>query len=49
LELARHPEFQEQLRAEIHASRATASSAISYDTMPLLNAFVKVALLILQD
>ncbi|KAJ7841213.1 cytochrome P450 [Mycena olivaceomarginata] len=41
LELARHPEFQEQLRAEIHASRATASSAISYDTMPLLNAFVK--------
>jgi hypothetical protein len=37
LELARNPEFQEKLRAEIHSSSGT----VSYDSMPLLNAFIK--------
>jgi cytochrome P450 len=41
LELARNPEFQDQLRAEIHATRA-ASPILVYDSMPLLNAFIKV-------
>ncbi|KAJ7904207.1 cytochrome P450 [Mycena leptocephala] len=40
LELARNPEFQDQLRAEIHATRA-ASPILVYDSMPLLNAFIK--------
>jgi len=40
LELARNPEFQEKLRAEILSSVA-ASSTGAYDSMPLLNAFIK--------
>ncbi|KAJ7886866.1 cytochrome P450 [Mycena olivaceomarginata] len=43
LELARNPEFQDQLRAEIHAT-GTASAILGYDSMPLLNAFIKEAL-----
>jgi cytochrome P450 len=41
LELARHPEFQHQLRAEIHASLRGPSRTFSYESMPLLNAFIK--------
>ncbi|KAJ7136315.1 cytochrome P450 [Mycena crocata] len=37
VELAKNPEFQEQLRAEIHANRGK----VAYDNMPLLNAFIK--------
>ncbi|KAK7029935.1 cytochrome P450 [Favolaschia claudopus] len=40
-ELAKHPEFQEELRAEIH-SNTPAIEMCAYDTMPLLNAFIKV-------
>ncbi|KAJ7458483.1 cytochrome P450 [Mycena latifolia] len=39
LELARHPEFQEELRAEILSYGNPTSEA--YENMPLLNAFVK--------
>jgi cytochrome P450 len=43
LELARVPELQEKLRAEIHSSHENARpSSIAYDSMPLLNAFIKV-------
>ncbi|KAJ6562234.1 cytochrome P450 [Mycena capillaripes] len=38
LELARNPEFQDQLRAEIHSSLG---ATVLYDSMPLLNAFIK--------
>ncbi|KAJ7103858.1 cytochrome P450, partial [Mycena epipterygia] len=41
LELGRHPEFQEQLRAEIHSTFGAGSQNVSYDNMPLLNAFIK--------
>ncbi|KAF7342337.1 Cytochrome P450 [Mycena venus] len=37
VELARHPKFQDELRAEIHSSLGT----VDYDNMPLLNAFIK--------
>lgn len=40
-ELARHPEFQSQLRAELEASRRGTSQALNYESMPLLNAFIK--------
>ncbi|KAF8142904.1 cytochrome P450 [Mycena galopus ATCC 62051] len=40
-ELARHPEFQEDLRAEIHHFRRNQSDGFVYDNMPLLNAFIK--------
>ncbi|KAK7007996.1 cytochrome P450 [Favolaschia claudopus] len=40
IELARNVDFQEQLRAEIHASLGS-GDAKTYDTMPLLNAFIK--------
>jgi hypothetical protein len=40
LELARNPAFQEKLRAEIQDALGT--SAVAYDGMPLLNAFIKV-------
>ncbi|KAK7065006.1 cytochrome P450 [Favolaschia claudopus] len=43
IELARNVEFQEQLRAEIHASLGS-GDAKAYDSMPLLNAFIKEAL-----
>ncbi|KAJ6481433.1 cytochrome P450 [Mycena vitilis] len=38
LELAKAPEFQSQLRLEIHSSHAR---GVGYDSMPLLNAFIK--------
>jgi cytochrome P450 len=41
IELARHPEFQHQLRTEIHASPCGPASAFSYESLPLLNAFIK--------
>jgi len=41
IELAKNPQFQESLRAEIHAALGTDRENISYDSMPLLNAFVK--------
>ncbi|KAJ7260302.1 cytochrome P450 [Mycena haematopus] len=41
LELARHPEFQYQLRAEVHASLRGPSRTYSPESMPLLNAFIK--------
>ncbi|KAF7378349.1 Cytochrome P450 [Mycena sanguinolenta] len=41
LELARHPEFQHQRRAEIHASLRGPSTTFAYESMPLLNAFIK--------
>lgn len=41
LELARNPEFQHRLRAEIHASLRAASRTFSDESMPLLNAFIK--------
>ncbi|KAJ7926966.1 cytochrome P450 [Mycena leptocephala] len=41
LELARHPDFQEKLRAEVHSALGTSSAPVSYDSMPLLNAFIK--------
>ncbi|KAK7007998.1 cytochrome P450, partial [Favolaschia claudopus] len=40
IELARNVDSQEQLRAEIHASLGS-GDAKTYDTMPLLNAFIK--------
>ncbi|KAF7334434.1 Cytochrome P450 [Mycena venus] len=45
VELARAPEFQDKLRAEIHSTfRASDGSSVSYDNMPLLNAFIKESL-----
>ncbi|KAJ7435478.1 cytochrome P450 [Mycena galericulata] len=41
LELARNPEFQTQLRNEIHSMLGTSGEGIAYDSMPLLNAFIK--------
>lgn len=43
-ELARHPALQTQLRAEIHSTlaREAGSGARAYDSMPLLNACIKV-------
>ncbi|KAF7345715.1 Cytochrome P450 [Mycena venus] len=45
VELARAPEFQDKLRAEIHSTlRASDGGSVSYDNMPLLNAFIKESL-----
>jgi len=41
IELAKNPQFQEDLRAEIHAAFGTDRENIPYDSMPLLNAFIK--------
>ncbi|KAJ7666358.1 cytochrome P450 [Mycena rosella] len=41
LELARDSEFQQKLRAEVRAARST-RCPMTYDTLPLLNAFIKV-------
>ncbi|KAJ6536352.1 cytochrome P450 [Mycena capillaripes] len=41
LELARHPDLQEKLRAEIHATLGGTTKQVAYDNMPLLNAFIK--------
>ncbi|KAJ7159039.1 cytochrome P450 [Mycena crocata] len=42
-ELARHPDFQEKLRAEIHTIRGAAVNinTVALENMPLLNAFIK--------
>lgn len=40
LELARHPQFQDQLRSEARSFLGNQSST-SYDNIPLLNAFIK--------
>ncbi|KAF7336316.1 Cytochrome P450 [Mycena venus] len=45
VELARAPEFQDRLRAEIHSAlRASDGGSALYDNMPLLNAFIKESL-----
>lgn len=41
LELTRAPEFQDKLRAEIHSTLSVSGGSVSYDNMPLLNAFIK--------
>ncbi|KAJ7865050.1 cytochrome P450 [Mycena olivaceomarginata] len=41
LELARHPDFQDKLRAEIYANLAAIATNLAYENMPLLNAFLK--------
>ncbi|KAF7355997.1 Cytochrome P450 [Mycena venus] len=41
LELARNPETQDQLRAEIQVMLSERSTNVAYDNMPLLNAFIK--------
>ncbi|KAF7356161.1 Cytochrome P450 [Mycena venus] len=45
VELAKTPELQDNLRAEIHSTlRASDGGSVSYDNMPLLNAFIKESL-----
>ncbi|KAJ7804052.1 cytochrome P450 [Mycena olivaceomarginata] len=41
MELARHSDFQHKLRAEIYSYRAASPGKLTYDNMPLLNAFIK--------
>ncbi|KAJ7106643.1 cytochrome P450 [Mycena epipterygia] len=41
LELARHPEFQDKLRAEIHSTLGGGHGNVAYDNMSLLNALIK--------
>ncbi|KAJ7673673.1 cytochrome P450 [Mycena polygramma] len=41
MELARHPDFQHQLRTEIYSTAETSAKNAAYDSMPLLNAFLK--------
>ncbi|KAJ7890169.1 cytochrome P450 [Mycena olivaceomarginata] len=41
LELAKNPAFQEKLRAEIQDALGASAGAVAYDSMPLLNAFIK--------
>ncbi|KAJ7883949.1 cytochrome P450 [Mycena leptocephala] len=42
LELAKAPELQDKLRAEIHSTLGAArAGSVSYDSMPLLNALIK--------
>ncbi|KAJ6546674.1 cytochrome P450 [Mycena vulgaris] len=41
VELARHPHFQDQLRVEIQSNLGTNPHNVPYDSMPLLNAFIK--------
>ncbi|KAF7344262.1 Cytochrome P450 [Mycena venus] len=41
LELARHPDFQDKLRAEIYSNLGTNATNMAYENMPLLNAFLK--------
>ncbi|KAJ6541691.1 cytochrome P450 [Mycena capillaripes] len=40
-ELAKNPEYQQKLRAEIELHRSSANGQKEYDSMPLLNAFIK--------
>ncbi|KAJ7442348.1 cytochrome P450 [Mycena galericulata] len=44
LELAKNPDLQTRLRAEIHSMVGARGQNVVYDNMPLLNAFVKEAL-----
>lgn len=44
MELARHSDFQHKLRAEIYSYRAASPGKLTYDNMPLLNAFIKVGI-----
>ncbi|KAJ7085203.1 cytochrome P450 [Mycena belliarum] len=44
LELAKHQDLQEKLRAEIHTTLGAAGAPVLYDSLPLLNAFIKEAL-----
>ncbi|KAJ7220905.1 cytochrome P450 [Mycena pura] len=41
IELAKNPQLQDSLRAEIHAALGTDHDNIPYDSMPMLNAFIK--------
>ncbi|KAJ7764299.1 cytochrome P450 [Mycena metata] len=41
LELARHREFQDELRAEIYSNLGANATNMAYENMPLLNAFLK--------
>ncbi|KAJ7277659.1 cytochrome P450 [Mycena rebaudengoi] len=41
LELARNPDFQERLRAEVYSASGEGAGHVSYDNMPLLNALIK--------
>ncbi|KAJ7304883.1 cytochrome P450 [Mycena albidolilacea] len=41
LELARHPDFQDKLRAEIYSNLGANATNMAYENMPLLNAFLK--------
>ncbi|KAK7002331.1 cytochrome P450 [Favolaschia claudopus] len=40
-ELGKNIDFQNSLRAEIHAALSANASDVAYDSMPLLNAFIK--------
>ncbi|KAJ7192463.1 cytochrome P450, partial [Mycena pura] len=44
IELAKNPQLQNSLRAEIHAAIGTDHENIPYDGMPLLNTFIKESL-----
>ncbi|KAF8202631.1 cytochrome P450 [Mycena galopus ATCC 62051] len=44
VELAKAPEFQAKLRAEIHSTIGGGNDSIAYDNMPVLNAFIKESL-----
>ncbi|KAJ7894166.1 cytochrome P450 [Mycena olivaceomarginata] len=41
LELARHPDFQDKLRAEIYSNLGANATDMAYENIPLLNAFLK--------
>ncbi|KAJ6457711.1 cytochrome P450 [Mycena sanguinolenta] len=41
LELARHPDFPDRLRAEIYSALGGKNSSLAYENMPLLNAFLR--------
>jgi cytochrome P450 len=43
LELARQPDLQEKLRGEINSFLGANARNVTYDNMPLLNAFIKVS------
>ncbi|KAJ7271618.1 hypothetical protein C8J57DRAFT_1226201 [Mycena rebaudengoi] len=49
VELVRDPELQKSLRAEIHAALGTDRHNIAYDSMPLLNGFIKASTLSTQE
>ncbi|KAJ7692718.1 cytochrome P450 [Mycena rosella] len=44
VELAKNPELQDSLRAEIHGRPRTSRGDVAYDSMPLLNATIKESL-----